>query len=156
MRLALPVHPSARRSMPIEYAVSVDGCWECISHAQDGYGYSVKKDSGKTKRIHRLVYEHYMGPIGNQEVVRHTCDNPSCIRPEHLSLGTHADNVADRVRRGRSAKGAGHGRAKLNEVQVRILRSATAADAKSVGNVFGVSPKLVRSIRNREIWVHIK
>jgi hypothetical protein len=85
-----------------------DGCWPWLAAKSEGYGFC--KWNGKTSIAHRVAYE-----IANQcsamgMVVRHTCDNSACCNPSHLVLGSHADNVADRVERGRSATGQSHGR----------------------------------------------
>lgn len=78
----------------------------------DGYGQYQLRDNGKKIRfrLHRLSYEVYNGIIPEGMVVRHTCDNPPCINPKHLLVGTNADNVRDRVSRGRSAVGKNHPR----------------------------------------------
>ena len=74
-----------------------------------------------------------------------------CINPEHLILGTHADNVADRVSRGRSATGVKNGRAKLTEDQVREILASTDRHIV-LSKKYGVTPKVVRLVRRRAIW----
>lgn len=81
----------------------------CMDHGLLGNkpgGYHQKRIKGKLYYVHRLAYADHHG-ISIHEVpalLRHTCDNPRCINPEHLLPGTHADNARDRVERGRSAK----------------------------------------------------
>ena len=71
---------------------------------------------------HRHIYEECFGFIPKGLVVRHKCDNKLCINPEHLELGTLADNIQDKVKRNRCAKGEKVSTAKLNEEQVKEIR----------------------------------
>lgn len=80
---------------------------DCIewpgSRLAEGYGYfrTPQKDGSKGILAHRFIYEVIHGPIPDDLVVRHTCDNPPCVNPEHLLLGTQANNVQDMMDRGR-------------------------------------------------------
>jgi len=136
---------------PIVFFTDERGCHVCTSHWKDYDGYPRIKIGGVKMPVSHLAYERRFGPVPQGLILRHTCDNPACINPEHLVPGTHADNVADRVQRGRSAAGGKNGRAKLTPAIVReILASdeTTCAWARRLG----VDPKTVRSIRQRKIW----
>lgn len=68
-------------------------------------GYGQFRADGKTALAHRIAYELYRGPIPEGMCACHTCDNPSCVNPEHLSLGTPKDNTHDMLRKGRYRNG---------------------------------------------------
>lgn len=83
--------------------VSIDPetqCWNWQG-AKTAEGYGKIKVDGETQRAHRVSYELHKRRIGAGKVIRHKCDNPSCVNPTHLVAGTQAQNVADIVRRGR-------------------------------------------------------
>lgn len=94
------------------------GCIRFTGHL-DGEGYGRIMVARVKYMAHRLSYSLNNGPIPDGYVVRHKCDNPSCINPEHLEVGTQADNIADKVSIGRQARGSGVGRAILTEESVR-------------------------------------
>lgn len=81
-------------------ASNPDACWEWT-------GYRNNRGYGKIDRAyaHRTSYEVHVGPIPDGMEVMHSCDNPPCINPRHLSLGTHLDNMRDMARKGRSRRG---------------------------------------------------
>lgn len=79
----------------IEYEINSNGCWICTSHKRDRCGYPVIVRNRKHWRGHRYSYTINKGNIPEGLVVRHTCDNPNCINPNHLILGTQKDNVDD-------------------------------------------------------------
>lgn len=76
------------------------GCWLWEGYTIDGYGYASYK--GKHWLVHRLIYKEFVASPDNFNVL-HKCDQPSCINPEHLFLGTQQDNVDDMIRKGRQA-----------------------------------------------------
>ena len=85
-----------------------DQCWLWKGGSANGYGQLAGKHNGEYKSFlaHRFSYELHYGPIPSGKLIRHHCDNPVCVNPRHLAVGTHADNVADMVTRGR-ARGRG-------------------------------------------------
>lgn len=89
----------------IKWDIDKNGCWICISHTPNTYGYPQCRQGYKIVVISRVMYEKYKGEIPNGMLVCHTCDNPKCINPEHLFIGTNQDNVDDMVRKGRQKGG---------------------------------------------------
>lgn len=81
------------------------GCWLWDGHV-DRMGYAVLSIRSRFINGHRVMWEWRNGPIPKGMHVCHKCDVPSCINPDHLFLGTHADNMADKMRKGRARNGA--------------------------------------------------
>lgn len=84
-----------------------DGCWNWVLSTRNKdveYG-CIRDREGKSQRTNRVSWELHFGPIPEGMIVCHKCDNPRCVRPDHLFLGTHKDNHDDMVRKGRQAKG---------------------------------------------------
>lgn len=125
-----------------------------------GYGRLLLDD--RLQRAHRIMYSIRKGPIPKGAVVRHSCDNPSCINPAHLSIGTQLDNVRDMFARGRENKARGEraGQAKLTAEQVREIRSAYVSGvyrkgAGALARKYGVSKPAIQAILNGESWRHV-
>lgn len=104
------------------------GCWE-YRGTRDPDGYGTVSDNRKPARVHRIMYEMSNGAIPNGMVIRHTCDNTSCINPEHLLVGTHRQNSQDAVDRERSANGERHGMNRITDEQVQAIRHEYAYGA---------------------------
>lgn len=84
-----------------EKVAITSGCWYWRAGLnQDGYGLFTMKH-GYTERAHRFMYTLWFGEIPPKKIVLHSCDNPSCVRPSHLSIGTPRDNTHDAVKKGR-------------------------------------------------------
>jgi hypothetical protein len=134
---------------------STCGCWNWTG-GKAGIGYGMFWVNGATRRAHRVAYSLFKGPLQDVDVVRHTCDNPGCVNPEHLQKGTHADNVSDKMAkdRHRSPKGEEHGIAKLTEEAVRDIRSGRLSGA-AFARLYGVSPALVSMVKNGQGWRHV-
>ncbi len=108
---------------------------------------------------HRLSWEIHHGPIPTGLFVLHHCDNPPCTNPAHLWLGTNADNMRDMTAKGRQARGAGNGQAKLTEAQVREIRRCHlqgAATYSTLARTFGVSIAGIEAIMLRKNWAWVK
>lgn len=131
------------------WTVTSDGCWEW-----DGYrnpnGYGEIKLMYRATRCSRTAYETWVGPIPDGYVVRHKCDNPPCINPDHLEVGTARDNTQDMIRRGRDGiRGPRNGRTKLSTQQVDEIRREYEAGGVSqyaLADTYGVTQATISKI----------
>ena len=132
------------------------GCWHWTGarHPQ-GYGLIKRKD-GAQLRAHRVAYELAHGPIPADTIVCHHCDNPRCVRPSHLFLGTHDDNMADMVAKERAARlrGQHNGSAKLHPTEVIAIRQSDGR-YRDIAGRYGISSSAVGRIKRRERWAHL-
>lgn len=130
-------------------------CWGWNASTVKGYGKIWL--SGRNEPAHRVSYELHFGPIPEGLVVRHKCDNRACTNPEHLELGTTADNQRDKVVRGRSLKGERHSLAKLTNDEVRQIRRLHSEGVRSgkIAKRFGIDRTNVWQIATRRTWRHI-
>lgn len=143
------------------------GCWVWTAN-KNNKGYGLFRPGGKApKRLaHRLAFEDRFEPIPFGLVICHTCDNPSCVNPDHLFLGTRKDNYVDMVNKGRRRivvnptnkppvlRGESHGRAKLTEADVLSIRSrvANGEGVKSLAREFCVHHKTIRRACDGRAW----
>jgi hypothetical protein len=116
---------------------------------QDGYG--TLKMRGKMLKVHRAVWELRHGPIPSGLSVLHECDTPGCINVTHLRVGTTAENMADRERRGRGLKGEKHPQAKLTAERVAAIRLDTRAH-RIIAAEYGISQSNVSMIKTGRRW----
>ncbi len=140
-------------------------------------GYGILYSNGRGSRrvyAHRVVWELTSGPIPEGLLVCHTCDNPPCVNPAHLWLGTDADNAWDKSRKGRSTTGDRHGlrlhpervprgersgAAKLTEADVRAIRARYAAGGitqQRLADEYGVTNSLICHVIKRTAWKHVE
>lgn len=141
----------------LEWEESETGCFEVVNRQDNGKGYTTVYDGNKLVLSHRFIYAQCFGEIPDNLVVRHKCDNPRCINPEHLELGTIADNNNDMVVRGRSLKGERNHQAKLTESDVLKIREEyeKGAKLKDLSVKYGVAYNTIRQIAKRIKWVHV-
>lgn len=104
--------------------------------------------------VHRLAYELWIGPILEGRVVRHKCDNPPCINPDHLLEGLQSDNVNDMIERNRNADFSGdkNPRAKLSWDEIREIRSRQGVSQSKLAEEFGVVQSVIGGIRSGKLW----
>lgn len=143
-----------RERLAGKWRLSETGCWEWLrSKNPDGYG--DLRIRGPVRSAHRVSYEAHIGPIPAGMLVRHSCDNPGCINPSHLLLGTTQDNVDDREERGRrDVRGEDNGMAKLTEADVIHIRTSPARP-KELCEMYGIDRTNVWAIRAGKTWKHV-
>ncbi len=133
----------------------------CIKsgYEPDKEGYGRMRYKGKLTYHHRVVYCLAAGveldSIDGMHVL-HTCDNPRCVNPKHLFLGTHADNMKDKQLKGRATgmKGSVHHQAKLTEADIPAIRASTTPLIVAATK-YGVSVSAISLIRSRRTWKHV-
>lgn len=136
------------------------GCWPWLGtkHGK-GYGHfklPSGKGAGRVEKAHRVSHELYIAAIPEGMQVLHRCDNPQCVNPDHLFLGTNADNMADMKAKGRgnSPRGEAQHLAKLTEEGVLKIRADTRPNVQ-IAPDYGVSAALIGMVKSRKIWKHI-
>lgn len=160
-------HNKVRETRPIEERFwekvdkrSPDECWEWQAcKGKHGYGFiQMGKGTKRSERAHRVSYELHFGKIPNGLHVCHRCDNPSCVNPNHLFVGTHLDNMDDMIAKGRNSppprndvRGELCGRARFTNKQVRALRD----EFKQANMKIHAFAKL-KGIPNATMWRIIK
>lgn len=131
-------------------------CWNWTASHIRGYGQFVY--NYKMVKAHRLSYMMHIGPIPNGMLACHRCDNPFCVNPEHLWLGTNQENTSDRDAKGRSVKGEKSPHSKLTKEQVvemREMHKSNLWNYPQLAEIFGVSQTLAKMVVKRKAWKHI-
>lgn len=151
MSIDIDQYPSLRKRI----AKRESGCWDWTGAEWSG-GYGKFQLNGKVHLAHRYSYWTSNGPLPINSVVRHICDNPKCVNPRHLVIGSQVDNVKDRVDRDRSAYGEKNGRAKLTWDTVRAIRAFCLGEKRGApvraSVEFGVNIAIVRDILKNKTW----
>lgn len=139
------------------YTENENGCWECFSHSDKGGNnkdYIAVRAYGRSSYLHRESYRTYNGEIPKGMVIMHTCDNTKCCNPNHLKLGTHKDNVDDKVSKNRQLKGSDVGNSVLKEEDVlKIIDMCNRGIfEKDVAKIFNVNRVTIHAIKSGKIW----
>lgn len=160
----------------------MSGCWLWLGAKSSGK-YGTMSHAGKNQRAHRLAWAAFRGSIPHGSCVCHHCDNPGCINPDHLFLGTFADNNADRRKKHRDAwfnapeeraaclqkarnivrdrnlyaRGENQGHARLTTTKVRAIRemSKLGRTQREIAAIFGVAQTTVQAVLSGRSWAHV-
>jgi len=127
-------------------------CWPWTG-AKEKLGYGRFRVGGRSEYAHRVAYRLANGTIPSELVVRHKCDNPQCVNPNHLELGTQAENMADAISRQRIP----HGDARSSKLTSKAVREilGTLTPAKVLAERYQVSVDYIFMIRRGERWAHM-
>lgn len=156
-----------------EKVKKVGSCWEWQGALVQNCGYGRISNNYKNIYVHRYAYELLCGPIPDGLFVLHHCDNPMCVNPVHLFLGTHQDNMNDMKLKNRKATGENHwthvkpaqvakgekcSKTKLSVAQVYEIREKYKPHQygfHKLANEYGVSHQSIKYIIERKNWKHI-
>lgn len=138
------VDPTILHRLWPKIILSPTGCWEWSAAKTDG-GYGLFSVKGKTTYIHRFMWWLSRGVEPRNLHVRHTCDNPSCLNPKHLKLGTPLDNAADRLASGLTKKG-------VREIKAK---AKAGVPRKELADEYGVALDTVFRIISGRSYGHI-
>lgn len=132
------------------------GCWNWIRSLAGSSGYGQMYYNGQDRRAHRVAWILFRGPIPAGLYVLHHCDNPRCVNPDHLFLGTIADNTADMMAKGRDnpRRGERSPHHKLTEEDVREIRSSSLSGA-AMARKFQMGEAEISRIRRGVRWKHV-
>jgi len=133
-----------------------DTCWLWTSN-KTIFGYGQFSHNGQPRAAHRVSWELTNGAIPKSLFVLHKCDNPPCVRPDHLFLGTHKDNMIDRNKKGRVSHGEKHYATKLKSKDIIDIRKRNKAKESllMLAKEYGISIQSACDITHYRTWKHI-
>ena len=142
-----------------KYVKADSGCWEwTASKAGKGYGQIKLPRQRRQIYAHQLSYLIHKGEIPKGRYICHTCDNPGCVNPDHLFLGTAKDNLQDMKAKNRHLCGSKNAIAKLTEDnvrQIKVMLSVKVPQSR-IAAVYGVSQIEISRINTGQRWSHVK
>lgn len=155
----------------VDKSAEPDGCWVWTGYTRKGYGAIFLL--GKTYAVHRIVFADIHGPIPEDMVVMHRCDNPPCCNPAHLKLATQRENMLDMFAKGRGVtpkkeaqpkpdkkpqRGSTHHNSKLTEdvvKELQYLHFVRGVSQKKLAEKYGVSQPTVSRAVSGAAWAHV-
>lgn len=130
------------------------GCWLWLGGIGSG-GYGCIYLNKRQTLAHRTSYEIFVSDVPSGFFVCHACDNKLCVNPEHLFVGTHADNMLDMTKKGRGSVGERRPRSVLTPAIVRLILSSSLPNTRLAAE-FGVTHQTIWDIRHRRVWRHVE
>jgi hypothetical protein len=140
----------------IAWRIDENGCWICTSHFSNNKNFRYPRVTVNKKQIAitQVFFKKYKSEVPQGLFILHKCDNPSCINPGHLWLGTKKDNTQDAVLKGRwNNHGRKKGSSNLTKEQIVSIRSMCGTQEK-IAKIFNISPRHVSWIKNHG-WKHV-
>lgn len=138
--------------------IKTESCWIWVGpKSREGYG-ELSLLNGELRGAHRLSWILHYGSLYSHQCVLHHCDNPACVNPIHLFIGSHHDNMLDAKSKGRMARGERSGRHKLKSnqvIEIRSLYSTGRYTHRSLAQQFGVRHCTVGVIIRLQSWKHL-
>lgn len=148
-----PCYTSLPERFHSKYSVLEDGCWLWTGN-KNMCGYGVSRYQDKKIGAHRLSWLLLRGEIPVGLHVLHRCDNPPCVNPDHLFLGTQRDNNADKISKGRHGIGERNGNTALTTEQVIAIRNSPLRNL-DLARLHNLDPSTISHIRRRTRWRHV-
>ncbi len=143
---------------PLAFFVDDNGCW-IPNRVQNPNGYVKVKRDGKQVSLHRYMYIKHHGPIPDDMVIMHTCDNKPCSNPDHLICGTQKDNIQDSLKKGRKPVGEKHWNSKITTeqvVEIKRLLQQGYYNCREIAEVLNVGYFTIKDIKRKKTWKHVR
>jgi predicted XRE-type DNA-binding protein len=128
------------------------GCWLWTAYCMKKNGYGFFRTPARHELAHRVSYRLFNGVLDTRDVM-HKCDVPKCVNPEHLVLGSRFENMQDAKLKGRLSIGEKHGRSKLTEEQVNLIKKSNKLQ-REIAVEFGITQGHVSCLKSGDRWQH--
>jgi hypothetical protein len=143
-----------------QHCPEIGRCWTWLGTKKHGNSYGnfrlghISTGDRRKSGAHRVAWEIANGESPGAMLVLHKCDNPQCVNPSHLFLGTQLDNVVDKISKGRHSHGGAHARAKLTESAVADARASGISPAK-LAKLLSMNESVIRKMLRGDTWKHV-